>query len=219
MYDPEAPNSPHLSGAQPVWGDLPYLCEVLNEHWEASDESTTEVTDRLISESNRQNKINQSMTLLGAEKLRLLTEQGNLNPQGMWLARNFEPADQQGLDGESGLGTKKSLSQTEQAVFGELLFERDWLPMLATVNLLATTTVADTETTARAENFRDRVNHLDGYDSVESVNSWKKKAQAHLAWASHLDIAYESDRDELKLTGYGQKVHESVRPDYHPEWP
>jgi hypothetical protein len=172
-----------------------------------------------LSEGKQQNKINQLMTLLGAEKLRLLTKQGVLSPQGMWLARNFEPANQQGLDGEPGLGAKESLSQTEQAVFGQLLFERDWLPMLATVNLLATTTVADTETNARAEGFRDRINHLNGYRNVESINSWKKKAQAHLSWALHLDLAYETSRGELKLTGYGQQVHERIRPDYHPEWP
>jgi hypothetical protein len=50
MYDPEEPDSPHLSGAQPTWGDLPYACEVLHAHWEASEESTTEVSDRLASE-------------------------------------------------------------------------------------------------------------------------------------------------------------------------
>jgi hypothetical protein len=217
MYDPEATDSPHLSGAQPTWGDLPYACELLNAYWEATEESTAEVSDRLAAEGKR-NKVNQLTTLLGPEKLRLLTEQGALSPQGMWLARNFEPANQQGLDGEPGLGAKKSLSQTEQAIFGQLLFERNWVPMLATVNLLATTSVADTETSARAEGFRDRINHLDGYQNVESINSWKKKAQAHLSWALHLDLAYETSRGGLELTGFGQKVHERVGSDYHPEW-
>jgi hypothetical protein len=218
MYDPEAINSPHLSGAQPTWGDLPYACEILNAHWEAADESPEEVSERLASEGHR-NKVNQLMTLLGPEKLRLITERGTLSPQGMWLARDYEEADQQGLDGEPGLGAKRTLSQTEQSFFGQLLFERNWVPMLATVNLLATTTVADTETDARAEGFRDRIDHLEGYQNVESINSWKKKAQAHLSWALHLDLAYENSRRELELTGFGHQVHESVRPDYHPDWP
>jgi len=218
MYDPEDTSSPHLSGAQPTWGDLPYACEVLNAHWEASEESQKEVSDRLAS-SGKRNKVNQLTTLMGAEKLRLITEHGALSPQGMWLAKNFEPANQQGLDGNPGLGAKESLSQNEQAVLGQLLFERNWVPMLATVNLLATTTVADTETNARAKEFRDRIHHLDGYRNVEKINSWKKKAQAHLSWALHLDLAYETSRGELQLTGFGQQVHERIRPDYHPEWP
>lgn len=218
MFDPEAADSPHLSGAQPTWGDLPYACELLNTHWEATEASTAEVTERLAAEGE-QNKVNQMMTLLGPDKLHLLTEKGALSPQGMWLARNFEPANQQGLAGQPGLGAKETLSITEQAVFGQLLFERDWVPMLATINLLATTTVEDTETDARADGFRDRVDHLDGYRNVESINSWKKKAQAHLSWALHLDIAYETSHGELELTGFGQQVHECVRPDYHSGWP
>lgn len=218
MYDPTASDSPHLSGAQPTWGDLPYACELLHAHWEATGESKQKTTDQLASGGER-NKVNQLMTLLGPEKLCLLSEHESLTPQAMWLARNFEPANQQGLDGQPGLGAKETLSPTEQAVFGQLLFERNWVPMLATVNLLATTTVADTETDDRAEGFRNRVAHLDGYRNVESINSWKKKAQAHLAWTLHLNIAYEASHGELELTGFGQQVHENVHPDYHPDWP
>ncbi|WEL18873.1 hypothetical protein SVXHr_2730 [Halorhabdus sp. SVX81] len=91
--------------------------------------------------------------------------------------------------------------------------------MLATVNLLATTTVADTETDDRAEGFRDRIDHLDGYQNVNSINSWKKKAQAHLSWALYLGIADQTHHNELGLTDFGREVHERLLPDYHPEWP
>lgn len=218
MYDPTASDSPHLSGAQPTWGDLTYACELLNAHWDATEESKEEVSVRLASEGER-NKVNQLMTLLGPEKLRLLTEDRTLSLQGLWLTRHFEPANQQGIDGQPGLGAKETLSSTEQTVFGQLLFERNWVPMLATVNLLATTTVADTETDDRAEGFRDRTNHLDGYQNVKSINSWKKKAQAHLSWVLHLGLADQTRHSELDLTDFGRQVHERVRPDYHPEWP
>lgn len=218
VYDPRASDSPHLSGVQPTWRDLPYACEILVAHWDAKEQSKEEVTERLASEGE-QNKVTQLMTLLGPGKLRLLTEDGALSPQGMWLIRDFEQADQKGLDGEPGLGTKEMLSQTEEAVLGQLLFERDWLPMLATINLLATTTVADTETDERAEGFRNRIDHLDGYRNVEKINSWKKKAQTHLTWALHLGIAYENKHDELDLTSFGQKLHEQLRSDYHSDWP
>lgn len=218
MHDPTISDSPHLAGAQPTWGDLPYACEILNAHEEATNDSKSEVSARLASEGE-QNKVNQLMTLLGPDKLRLLTEDRTLSLQGLWLTRHFEPANQQGLDGQPGLGAKENLSPTEQAVFGQLLFERNWLPMLATVNLLATATVADTETTDRAEKFKDRVEHLDGYKNVNSINSWKKKAQTHLSWALHLGLAYQNPRDEIELTGFGRQVHERLRQDYHPNWP
>jgi hypothetical protein len=172
-----------------------------------------------LASEGEKNKVNQLMTLLGPKKLRLLTEQGSLSPQGMWLVRNFEPTNQQGLDGQPRVGVKEMLSPTEQALFGQLLFERNWVPMLATINLLATTTVADTETDDRAEEFRDRVHHLDGYRNVKSINSWKKKAQVHLSWALRIEIAYKTRLGELDLTGFGQQIHEQVRSDYHPEWP
>jgi len=218
MYDPTTSDSPHLSGAQPTWEDLPYACEILNAHRETSEESREKVSARLASEGE-QNKVNQLMTLLGPEKLRLINDHRALSLQGLWLTQHFEPASQQGIDGQPGLGAKETLSPTEQAVFGQLLFERNWVPMLATVNLLATTAVADTETDNRAEEFKSRINHLDGYQNVKSINSWKKKAQAHLSWALHLGLADQTRHGKLDLTDFGRQVHKHVRMDYHPEWP
>lgn len=123
------------------------------------------------------------------------------------------------LDGELGVGIKDTLSPTEQALFGLLFFQRDWLPMLATINILATETVSTGETEARAQAFEQRVDHLEGYQSVNSINSWKKKVQAHLSWARHLDIAYKDAQNSLQLTGFGQRLHERLRRNYHPDWP
>ncbi|WP_302081061.1 hypothetical protein [Salinibaculum rarum] len=218
MYDPTASDSPHLSGAQPTWGDLPYACELVKAHWDRSGETEEDIIEQVAIDAE-QTKPSQIRTFLGSNKLGLLGEDGSLRPQGMWLARNFESPSQQGLDGEPNVGAKETLSPVEQSLFGSLLFERNWVPMLATVNLLATEPVADTETEVRAEKFQMRIEHLDGYRNVDSINAWKKKVQAHLAWALHLDLAYETSHNELNTTGFGQQVHENLQTLYHPEWP
>lgn len=218
MHDPTAPDSPHLTGAQPTWGDLPYACELIVEYWEAKDLAPNEVAECLESQGEP-NKVRQLLTLFSWEKLGILTETDGLAPNGIWLAYNFEPPTQQGLDGTAGLGSKQTLSPTEQALFQMLLFKRNWLPMLATINQLATEAVSRGETDRRAGDFRNRVGHLKGYQQVESINSWKKKAQAHFKWARYLDLAYENPQDQLELTGFGQQLHEHLYQHYHPEWP
>jgi hypothetical protein len=218
MYDPTASDSPHLSGAQPTWGDIPYACELVKAHWDQSRTTEDDVVDQVIANGEK-NKINQIMTLLGPNKLGLLSENSEVSPQGMWLARNFEPPSQKGIDGQTGIGVKKTLSPIEQSLFGSLLFERNWVPMLATINLLVTESVESAETEARAKEFQNRIEHLNGYQNVESINSWKKKVQAHLSWVLHLDIAYETSHGEIDLTRFGQQIHENIRGLYHPNWP
>lgn len=217
MYDPTATNSPHLSGAQPTWGDLPYICELLHKYWTV-DNAPEEVTSRLISRG-KENKIKQIRTLCSQEKLGLLHKDGSLSPTGIWIAQSFEEPSQQGLQDDLAIGTKDTLSSAEQALFGMILFDRDWLPMLATINLLATERVSTTETEARAQAFEQRISHLKGYQKVNSVNSWKKKAQAHFSWADSLDIAYEDAQASLQLTGFGHRLHKHLQDGYHPDWP
>ena len=215
MHDPTVPDSPHLEGAQPTWGDLPYACELVHELWDG-DGTPTEIVERLRATSEA-NKTNQLLTLLN--KLDVRNEDGSLSHTGLFLATHYDSPSQQGLDGGPGLGAKQALSETEQGVFQTMLFERNWLPMVATVNLLATGDIDVTETKERATGFQQRVEHLDGYQNVNSVNSWKKKVQAHLDWAEFLDIAYESTQNRLALTGFGQQLHEQSEDDYHPDWP
>jgi hypothetical protein len=217
MYDPEASDSPHLSGAQPTWGDLPYACQMLTNYWKSDGKSKEEITQRLKSDGE-ESKVGQLLTLLGEEKLGLIRNDGSLSPNGIWIADNFEPPSQQGINTTPGIGTKEVLSATEQSLLRMLLFDRNWLPMLATINMLAEEDISSKETKERAEEFSQRVGHLDGYQNVNSINSWKKKVQAHLAWAMHLDFAYET-HNSLKITGFGQQVHESVESNYHPDWP
>ena len=116
------------------------------------------------------------------------------------------------------IGTKHDLAPAEQAVFKAVLFGQDWLPMLATVNQLAIESVSEKETDARAEGFQDRVEHLDKYQSVNKLNSWKKKAQTHYHWVQELDIAMVRD-GQIQLTEDGRTLHRQLIRHYHPDWP
>jgi hypothetical protein len=116
------------------------------------------------------------------------------------------------------IGTKHDLAPAEQAVLKAVLFEQDWLPMLATVNQIAIESVSEKETDARAEGFQDRVEHLDKYQSVNKLNSWKKKAQTHYHWVQELDIATVGD-GQIQLTEDGRTLHQQLTRHYHPDWP
>lgn len=217
MLDPDDPDSPHLRGVQPTWGDLPYGCEILNSLWEA-DQSVEDTLEEVRSAGKR-SKTNQLISLFGPEKLGFLDDNNCLAADGMWLSANFAAPDQRRLQNGSSIGVKDTLSSTEQALFGMRLFRLDWLPMLATLNLLATESIDTTETEARAQGFRSRVDHLSGYQRVNSVNSWKKKVQAHLDWMQHLDVSYVDSHGMLDLTGFGQRLHRGLQEQYPSDWP
>jgi len=218
MYDPTAPDSPHLGGIQPDWRDLPHLCEVIHIFWQFNDETEDEIRERLLSKGTP-NKIKHQLRFLSEDKLGLV-EEGSLTPDAVWLANRFSRPTQQRLTAGEGaaIGAKEKLNESEQSLLQSILFRKDWLPMLATINQLLTESTSTKETDTRATEFRKRVEHLSGYAGVNSINSWKKKAQAHFTWAEYLGLAMESS-GVYEPTALARDVDNSFRQYYHPNWP
>lgn len=217
MYDPASPDSPHIGGAQPTWGNLPFAIELVHAYWQNPDDDPETVEDDLL-QNTTQTTLGQVRNFL--TKADVVDDDHRLLPNGIWLAEVYEEPDQTTL-GDSDtvqIGTKHDLTPAEQAVFKAVLFEKDWLPMLATVNQLATESVSEKETDARAEGFQVRVEHLDKYQSVNKLNSWKKKAQTHYHWVQELDIAMVRD-GQIQLTEDGRTLHRQLIRHYHPDWP
>lgn len=218
MYDPVASDSPHLSGIQPDWRDLPHLCEIVHVFWQLHDKNEDEIRERLVSKG-APNKVKHQLRFLSSNKLGL-TNDGNLTPDGIWLANRFNRPTQQRLTAGEGvsIGAKEELNDAEQSLFQNILFRKDWLPMLATINQLLTESISIKETDTRATEFRKRVGHLSGYKNVNSINSWKKKAQAHFTWAEALGLATESE-GMYEATALARDVDDGLRHHYHPDWP
>ena len=217
MHDPVSADSPHIGGAQPTWGNLPFATELVHAYWQNTDDDP-EAVERDLLQNTSHTTLGQVRNLL--TKADVIDDDHRLLPNGAWLAEVYKEPDQTTLgDAEHmQIGTKHDLSPAEQAVFKTILFEKDWLPMLATVNQLATESVSEKETDARAEGFQDRVEHLVKYQSLNKVNSWKKKAQTHYHWVQELDIATVRD-SQILLTEDGQTLHQRLIRHYHPDWP
>jgi hypothetical protein len=196
---------------------LPYGCEILNSLWNTNQPVEETLED--IRSTGKRNKTDQLISLFGPQKLALLDANTSLTADGIWLAANFAAPDQRRLQEGSVIGVKDTLSGTEQALFGMRLFRFDWLPMLATLNLLATESIETKETETRAEAFKRRVGHLSGYQRVNSINSWKKKVQAHLDWMQHLDLSYVDSHGTLDLTRFGHQLHNGLQDQYPEGWP
>lgn len=215
MFDPTAPDSPHLEGIQPTWRDLGFVCEVLNVVWERRSYSWNEIESKLHGRAG-ESKIQNTVSFL--KKLDLLDSEYRIHINGIWLANNFEPAPQSTISQGIQLGSKEILSDTERTIFRQLLFQYDTLPMLATIDLVSSETVSDKETEDRAVRYQERVEHLDKYDGGWSTGTWKKKAQAHFEWAKQLDLARVDQKEELELTQMGEVLDQSLSHLYHPDW-
>jgi hypothetical protein len=218
MHDPTATDTPHLSGIQPDWRDLPHLCEVIHAFWQFRNETEDEIRERLLSKGTP-NKIKDQLRLLSPDKLGIINN-GELTPDAIWLANRFSCPTQQRLTAGEGvsLGAKEQLNESEQSLLQSILFREDWLPMLATINQIHTESPSIKETDARATDFRKRIEHLDGYAAVSSINSWKKKTQAHFKWAEYIGLAIVSD-GAYEPTPLARDVDASLRQHYHPDWP
>jgi|AntDeeMetagen134_2_1112570.scaffolds.fasta_scaffold00270_10 ribosomal protein L17 len=218
MYDATATDSPHLAGIQPDWRDLPQLCEIIHVFWQSQDQTEDEIRDQLLSHGTP-NKVENQLRLLSEDKLNLL-EEGNMTPDAIWLANRFSRPTQQRLTPEEtvAIGAKEQLNEAEQSLLQSIFFRKNWLPMLATINQLLTNTTSIKETDTRATEFRKRVDHLSGYANVKSVNSWKKKAQAHFSWAEDLGLAAVSN-NMYEPTALTRDIDRSLRQHYHPDWP
>lgn len=218
MHDPTASDSPHFGGIQPDWRDLPHLCEVIHVFSHFHNESEDEIRERLLSKGTP-NKVKHQLRFLSGDKLGLI-EDGGLTPDAIWLANRFTRPTQQRLTAGEGasIGSKEQLNESEQSLLQSILFRKDWLPMLATINQLLTESTSIKETDTRATEFRKRVDHLSGYADVNSINSWKKKAQAHFTWAEYLGLATESD-SIYEPTALARDVDDNLRQHYHPDWP
>lgn len=213
---PSATESPHLGGIQPTWRDLPYACELVYAIHKLDTDSFEDITTEFV-ENNGKSKTEQTLNFLG--KLGIIGDDGVLLPNGVFLADAYTPAEQETLGREIQPGVKSCLSTSEQAFWKTLLFERDWLPMLATVNIVATREVSTSETESRAKEFKKRLNHLNEYQDYESINTWKKKAQTHFGWLEYIGLAESNERDQYTLTEGGWDLHNHVHEQYHPDWP
>lgn len=211
MYDPNEPDVPHLGNDQPSWGDLPFASEIVKQHWDRSDETYDQVREK-IKQANEgeESKINDVYNLLAKENLGVFDDETGLTEVGVALAQNYERSKQQKLDTDTKddavLGTKDQLGEAERAVYRDLLFERDWLPMVATLDLIEQETPSTGETAERAKRFRFRVEHLEEYESVNSNDAWKKKLQAHVKISKHLELVTEQ-ADSLTLTDTGEEAY------------
>lgn len=214
--DPTTPTSPHLGGIQPTWRDLPLACELIQALYRA-DKPPSVIHNRFASKAG-ENKLDQLANFL--TKVGLLFDNDRVAPTGVSLAELYVTPSQSTFSETLDPGVKGDLAPREQAFWKAILFERNWTPMLATVNLLATHPVTATETESRAEAFRNRVDHLDKYQNYSSINTWKKKAQAHFEWCVHVGLAsHAAGRDQLTLTDAGTALHERLQLTYHPDWP
>lgn len=218
VHDPTATDTPHLGGIQPDWRDLPHLCEVVHVFWQFHNETEDEIRERLLSKGTP-NKIKHQLRFLSSDKLGIIDD-GELTPDAIWLANRFSRPTQQRLTAGEGasLGTKEQLNESEQSLLQSILFREDWLPMLATINQLHTESPSIKETDVRATEFRNRIEHLDGYAAVSSINSWKKKAQAHFKWVEYIGLATVSD-GVYEPTALARDVDANLRQHYHPDWP
>lgn len=219
QYVPErkATDSPQLGGAQAPWGDLPFLSEMLQWFYHGDMESKEIYNEMKREVDKNQNKIEQLFNL--SKKLGLLDDY-DLLPSGTFVAESFvKPKQYQFAYTKSSppLGVKSELSTRERSVFKTILFERDWHPMLATIHQIATTEVPDKDQEARANGFRDRVQHLNEFQEVARKNSWEHKLKARLQWVNHLEIAHIK-REKFHLTNYGEQLHQQLASHYHPDW-
>lgn len=217
--NPDSADSPHLGGVQAPWGDLPYLCEMLQWFYRREDDPEA-IHDEIVQAGEEtENKINQLFTL--SKKLGLLSENDyHLLPNGVWIAESFEESKQETFGHPKSsppLGAKTSLSPQEQSVYKAILFERDWLPMLATVHQVATTSIPDKDRDQRAKDFRDRIGHLSDYQEVNSLESWGHKLKAHLQWLEKLELA-RIENGEYQLADRGESLHERLKPHYPSDW-
>lgn len=216
VHSPSASDSPHLGGIQPTWRDLPFACEIVAAVHDSQDESFETLKDGFV-DAGGKSKTDQMINFLG--KMRALGGDGEMLPNGVFLAEAYTPPDQEAFGNSVRPGLKTRLWSSEQFIWKTLLFERDWLPMLATVNILATREVPTNETDSRAKEFQDRLNHLDKYQSFDSINTWKKKAQTHFGWTACTGLATGGEHEQYELTDVGRNLHENVREHYHPDWP
>lgn len=217
LTDSEAP---HLGKGQPPWGDLPYLSEML--HWFAvRDDPSPEIRDEIRNTtSNQERKVNQLFNL--SRKLGLFSrEEYRLLPSGHALTRVYDPPNQDTLtDGDTAataVGLKSELAPAEQAVYQTVLFERDWVPMVATLHLIVTAEVSAKERHDRAAAYQDRVEHLEKYQDVNSPATWQAKLKPHLDWFVHLDLATEVN-GEIQITSEGRQLYEQLTPYYPADW-
>jgi hypothetical protein len=217
--DPDVPDSPHLSGGQPSWSDLPYLCEMLQWFHQQETKDPVDVHESILDATQSRDKVGQLFTF--ATKAGILDDGYQLMPAGLIIAEAFTEAKQASFDYSASrppLGPKENLSTQEQLVYKTLLFDRDWLPMVAAVNQIATTSVPDADTDEdRAAAFEDRVDHLEGYQDVDSVSSWDHKAKLHFEWLEHLEIV-ESDGRKFTLTSIGSTIHDRLSSYYPSDW-
>lgn len=211
-----ATNSPHLGAIQPTWRDLPFACEVVKTIYENRNDDYDKIRHDFIEVSGK-SKIDQMNNFL--EKVGVIDSADELLPNGVFLAEVYSPASQETLGESIQPGVKTDLAPAEQTFWRTLLFERNWTPMLATLNIVATCVVSTQETESRAEAFQERCNHLDKYQSFESINTWKKKSQTHFGWLEKTGIARKDERDHLELTESGKRLHEQIRDHYHSDWP
>lgn len=213
---PSAPDSPHLGGIQPTWRDLPFACDLVDALYDNQGREYQQIRDDFI-EASGQSKVDQMKNFLG--KVAIIDADNELLPNGVFLAEVYSPASQEALIDTKQPAIKDSLAPAEQTFWRTVLFDRDWIPMLATVNIVATRDVSTQETESRAEAFRQRCKHLEKYQSFESINTWKKKTQTHFAWLEQIGLAQSGERDRFDLTDAGERLHERSQTLYHPDWP
>lgn len=214
--DPSDRDSSHLGGIQPTWGDLPYACELIKPFYDRPDRPFSDTRDLLV-DNGQETKVRQILNFLN--KLDVVNEEYGLLPNGVWLAEAYQEPDQMTFESSMALGLKTELSPRESSVFKSILFDGNWLPMIATINQLATSSVSTKETSKRAEEFKDRLNHLAEYENYESINTWKKKAQTHFQWMEGLHLAETNKYDELQLTDSGEFLHQQLQSCYRANWP
>lgn len=215
MFDPTAPDTPHLEGVQPTWRDLGFACELTHVVWERRQTPWSQIEPKLYGRAG-ENKISQTIVLL--KKLDILDKEYRVSINGVWLANNFKSTPQTTISQGIELGTKDDLSEVEQTIFCQILFQYDCLPMLAALDLISTQSISDKETEKRALSFKGHVSHLEKYDSEWEIGTWKKKSQVHFEWAKRTGLASANDQGNLELTQLGEAIDNTIDYMYHPEW-
>jgi hypothetical protein len=183
--------------------------------WQSPGTSWESVVDRLR-EAAGANKIDDNVSLL--KKMDLIDAEHRLTPSGVTLAEGYSPPATAAGSAGVLLDEKDRLSDIEQAAFRTILFEYDWVPMLAVLNQVSTERVPPATGENRASSFVDRLCHLADYHADWQPDTEKQKARTHFDWARDIGLIAIDNEDKFELTPRGMATNDRLRHLHHPDW-
>ncbi|MXR21411.1 hypothetical protein [Halobacterium bonnevillei] len=215
-FDPEASDSPHITGIQPTARFLEFAAEVLRLRWQHPDTKWDTLAGRISDAGIGKSKVKRVPKFLN--KIGCLDQDKSLTGSGAAIAETVRLGPQH-TGNEASIGNKPYLTDAEQAMFRQQLFEHDWLPMLAVLNQVSVGDVTADFGGERADNFVDRLTHLTGYDESWGRGTKDTKSRVHFDWAERVGLIEETKTGTLELTPLGSATNTRLQHLHHPDWP